>query len=52
MCPYMAGGRSRRGSPRAGTTVYKMYFTSSILFLFTDEKTKYVLIRYIVRPQQ
>ena len=22
MCPYMAGGRSRRGSPKAGTTVY------------------------------
>ena len=21
MCPYMAGGRSRRGSPKAGTTV-------------------------------
>ena len=27
-----------------------MYFTSSILFLLTDEK--YVLISYIVRPQQ
>ena len=22
MCPYMTGGRSRRGSPKAGTTVY------------------------------
>ena len=22
MCPYMAGGRSRRGSPKAGTTVH------------------------------
>ena len=22
ICPYMAGGRSRRGSPKAGTTVY------------------------------
>ena len=21
MCPYTAGGRSRRGSPKAGTTV-------------------------------
>ena len=21
MCPYMAGGRSRRGSPKAGTSV-------------------------------
>ena len=21
MCPYMTGGRSRRGSPKAGTTV-------------------------------
>ena len=23
MCPYIAGGRSRRGSPKAGTTVYR-----------------------------
>ena len=24
-CPYTAGGRSRRGSPKAGTTVYRIW---------------------------
>ena len=24
MCPYIAGGRSRRGSPKAGTTVCRL----------------------------
>ena len=27
-CPHIAGGRSRRGSPKAGTTVYENYFNS------------------------
>ena len=26
MCPFMAGGRSRRGSPKAGTTVLAEFY--------------------------
>ena len=42
--PYKAGGRSRRGSPKAGTTVY-MKDTSSILQHhqhFTLQKLLYI----------
>ena len=31
MCPYMAGGRSRRGSPKAGTTVCHSFHALQIL---------------------
>ena len=30
MCPYMTGGRSRRGSPKAGTTVLRMRSSSPL----------------------
>ena len=32
--PYKAGGRSRRGSPKAGTTVYQLPCLATVFHLF------------------
>ena len=41
MCPYMTGGRSRRGSPKAGTTVYQ---TASVIVKWNDKEIMHLFI--------
>ena len=51
MCPYMAGGRSRRGSPKAGTTVLVLRFNVLNLVGFITEVTldNHLIISSFVR---